>query len=160
MRITTSRPPLTCRQRTQTRKILGGREATPVDPAAARDAREALYMLDADVRKTWLHAGMALHSTGWGAPAFAAWSAWSQQSTKFDGVEQRKTWDAFKEPNGDRRGLTLAWLFASGSGARLGQSARTDQRPAPRGPINDAPSNASARRTSATAAPTRRRSRR
>lgn len=83
---------------------------TPIDPAKARDAREALYMLDVDSRDDWLHAGMALHSTGWGHPAYAMWCAWSQQSTKFDSTDQRRSWDSFKR---DGNGITLAWIFGA-----------------------------------------------
>lgn len=85
--------------------------AVPVDAATARDVREALYMLDADSREDWLHAGMALHATQWGHPAYAMWCAWSQQSTKFDSTDQRKTWESFKAPGERGAGLTLAWIF-------------------------------------------------
>lgn len=81
----------------------------PVDPAKARDLREALYALGADDREIWLHAGMALHSTGWGQAAYAMWCAWSQQSDKFDATVQRKTWESFTN-RGD--GITAAWVFA------------------------------------------------
>lgn len=82
----------------------------PVDPGKARDAREALYMLDADSREDWLHAGMALHSTGWGHPAYSMWCAWSQQSNKFDAADQRKTWESFRARED---GVTLAWVFSA-----------------------------------------------
>lgn len=81
----------------------------PVDPARARDLREALYTLGADDRETWLQAGMALHSTGWGQAGYAMWCAWSQQSDKFDATVQRKTWESFTS-RGD--GITAAWVFA------------------------------------------------
>jgi hypothetical protein len=81
----------------------------PVDPIKFKDLREALYALDADDRDTWLRAGMALHSTGWGQPAYAMWCAWSQQSDKFDATDQRKTWESFRRDDG---GITPAWVFA------------------------------------------------
>jgi hypothetical protein len=87
-------------------------DAVPVDPASARDVREALYMLEADSREDWLHAGMALHATGWGHPAYAMWCAWSQQSTKFDSTDQRKTWEGFKAPAERGSGLTISWIFS------------------------------------------------
>ena len=87
---------------------------TPVDPAKARDLREALYALQADDRDTWLHAGMALHSTGWGQVAYAMWCAWSQQSDKFDATDQRKTWESFTARDG---GITAAWVFATAAAA-------------------------------------------
>jgi hypothetical protein len=85
----------------------------PVDPVKARDAREALYLLNADEHDQWVKAGMALHSTRWGHPAYAMWCAWAQQSSKFDSTDQRKRWESFHTD--DQRnvpGITLAWVFA------------------------------------------------
>ena len=84
----------------------------PVDPQQASDAREALHCLNADAYEDWLHAGMALHSTRWGHPAYAMWCAWSQQSDKFDATVCRKKWQSFTsdQERGDI-GLTLAWVF-------------------------------------------------
>jgi len=85
----------------------------PVDPVQSRDAREALYLLDADDHDQWVKAGMALHSTRWGHPAYAMWCAWSQQSTKFDSTDQRKRWESFhSDGERGRAGITLAWVFA------------------------------------------------
>lgn len=85
----------------------------PVDAEQARDVREALYLLDADDREDWLHAGMALHSTRWGHPAYAMWCAWSQQSPKFDPTDCRRVWNSYST-DGERGGLglTLAWVFS------------------------------------------------
>lgn len=83
-------------------------DAVPVDAAVAKDAREALYVLDADDREVWLRAGMALHSTGWGTPAYAMWTSWAQQSDKFDAKDQIRTWDSFKPRE---NGVSLAWVF-------------------------------------------------
>lgn len=82
----------------------------PVDARQARDVREALYLLDADDHDTWVQAGMALHSTGWGHPAYAIWCAWSQQSTKFDSTDQRKRWESFHTDG--ERSLRLSFIFA------------------------------------------------
>lgn len=82
----------------------------PVDPRQARDVREALYLLDADDHDTWVRAGMALHSTGWGHPAYAIWCAWSQQSTKFDSTDQRKRWESFHTDG--ERSIRLSFIFA------------------------------------------------
>lgn len=91
---------------------------TPMDARQARDAREALYVLDADDRETWRSAGMALHATGWGHPAYAMWCAWSQQSSKFDSTDQRRVWESFhSDAERGRMGLTLAWIFAQAQGA-------------------------------------------
>jgi hypothetical protein len=90
----------------------------PVDPVQSRDAREALYLLDADDHDTWVRAGMALHATRWGHPAYAMWCAWAQQSPKFDSTDQRKRWESF-HTDGERGqlGITLAWVFAQAQAA-------------------------------------------
>jgi hypothetical protein len=38
---------------------------------------------------------MALHSTGWGHPAYAMWCAWANQSSKFDATVSRRKWESF-----------------------------------------------------------------
>ena len=114
--------------------------AVPVDAATARDVREALYMLDADSREDWLHAGMALHATQWGHPAYAMWCAWSQQSTKFDSTDQRKTWESFKAPGEAGRGLTLAWIFGKAQEAGwVNPKARIAPARPESGPLGDDP---------------------
>jgi hypothetical protein len=111
----------------------------PVDAKQARDAREALYLLDADDRDDWLHAGMALHATRWGHPAYAMWCAWSQQSSKFDATDSRRVWESFSS-DGERGaiGLTLAWVFAEAQ-KRGWQNPRAGavvaQEPAPAGDL-------------------------
>jgi hypothetical protein len=93
-------------------------------PKQARDAREALYLLDADDHDDLAHAGMALHSTGWGHPAYAMWCAWAQQSSKFDATEQPPRLGLL--PHRRRRGairLTLAWVFAEAQKRRLAEPA-------------------------------------
>lgn len=84
----------------------------PVDVQQAKDAREALYCLNPDDYHEWIQAGMALHATGWGHPAYAMWSSWSQQSDKFDSTVCRQKWASFHDP-GERAGkpITLAWIF-------------------------------------------------
>lgn len=92
---------------------------TPVDSAQAREAREALYMLSADDYTGWVQAGMALHATGWGHPAYAMWCAWSQQSSKFDATVCRRKWESFAaDDERGRLGITLAWIFSEAQ--RLG----------------------------------------
>lgn len=89
-----------------------------VNPQQARDAREALWMLNADEYQEWLQAGMALHSTRWGHAAYAMWCAWSQQSDKFDAAVCRQKWDSFHD-SGEIGGkaLTLAWVFGRAQAA-------------------------------------------
>jgi hypothetical protein len=61
----------------------------------AIEIRSALGYINADDRDTWIRMGMALHSTG-AANAYGLWTEWSQQSDKFDPVDQRRTWNSFK----------------------------------------------------------------
>lgn len=82
----------------------------PVDPVQARDVREALYLLDSDEHDQWVKAGMALHSTRWGHPAYAMWCAWSQQSSKFDATDSRKRWESFHTDG--QQSLRLSYIFA------------------------------------------------
>lgn len=84
--------------------------AKPVDARQAADVREALFVLEADDYDTWIKAGMALHATGWGHPAYAIWCAWSQQSPKFDATVQRHKWESFSAERD--QALTLRWVFA------------------------------------------------
>jgi hypothetical protein len=81
------------------------------DPVQARDAREALWVLNADDYHEWITAGMALHSTKWGHPAYAMWCSWSQQSSKFDPVVTREKWATFTASR--ENGVTIAWLFSN-----------------------------------------------
>jgi hypothetical protein len=115
------------------------RGEVPVDERQARDAREALYVLDADDRETWVNAGMALHATGWGYPAYAMWCAWSQQSPKFDATDQRRVWESFhSEGERGRLGLTLAWVFAEAQRAGWANpAARISETPPPAAPARD-----------------------
>ena len=112
------------------RDVLAG--PVPVDAEQARDAREALWCLDADDRDTWMRAGMALHSTQWGHAAFAIWCSWSQQSDKFTPADQRRVWESFRVDRDSA--LTLAWVFA-----RAGESgwANPRRRPVPLHPEPD-----------------------
>jgi hypothetical protein len=85
----------------------------PVDVPRAKDAREALYTLDPDDYHEWVQAGMALHSTGWGHPAYAIWCGWAQQSDKFDATDSRRKWESFSEPQerGNAKSVSLSWIF-------------------------------------------------
>jgi hypothetical protein len=83
--------------------------STPIDARQLRDAREALYTLNVEDHDSWVKAGMALHSTGWGHSAYAMWCAWSQQSTKFDATEHRNRWASF-HTDGDKS-IRLSFIF-------------------------------------------------
>jgi hypothetical protein len=85
----------------------------PVDPQQSKDVREALYLLDADNYDQWVKAGMALHSTRWGYPAYALWCGWAQQSDKFDSTDSRRKWESFhSDAERGQLGLTITWIFA------------------------------------------------
>jgi hypothetical protein len=84
----------------------------PVNQQQAKDVREALYCLSADDYHEWVQAGMALHATSWGHPAYAMWCAWSQQSNKFDATVCRQKWESFHLPDErGAKGVTIAWIF-------------------------------------------------
>lgn len=107
-------------------------ELIALDPARAADAQAALQVLDADDYDTWLRAGMALHSTGWGAPAFEIWSEWSQTSPKFDPEDCRRRWGSFKsDATRQAAGLSLAWLFRQALNLGWTKSASDDAALAP-----------------------------
>lgn len=114
----------------------------PVDARQARDVREALYLLDADEYDTWVRAGMALHATGWGHPAFAIWCAWAQQSDKFDSHVSREKWASFTAERAG--GLTLAWVFAQAQAkgwvnpaSRIREATPADEPPPARHPSEE-----------------------
>lgn len=100
------------------------------DSAQVRDAREALWVLNADDYQSWITAGMALHSTRWGHQAYAMWCAWSQQSDKFDATACRQKWASFHGPE-QREGVSLAWVFASAQAKGWQNPAATVARIAP-----------------------------
>jgi hypothetical protein len=84
-------------------------------PPPARDERliadleAALPNIPADERETWLHVGFALHNDVGGQQGYDLWTHWSQTSTRFDPVDQLRTWRHFK-----RRGIagvTSATVF-------------------------------------------------
>ncbi len=90
----------------------GSAEDKRLSPAEFNRIRQALNYLDADNRDVWVDVGMALHSTG-AREAFGLWSEWSQNSTKYDPVDNRRVWSSFK-PDG---GKTLGSLFHAAKAA-------------------------------------------
>lgn len=115
----------------------------PVNPQQARDVREALWLLDADDYHEWIQAGMALHSTKWGHPAYAMWCAWSQQSDKFDATVCRQKWESFHEPQ-PGKSITLAWVFGKAQAlgwvnpaARVRQAPEANEPPPPLHPSEE-----------------------
>jgi hypothetical protein len=82
----------------------------PITQQEFDDAMAALSAICSDDRETWLQVGMALHSTGYEQAAFSAWDAWSQTSTKYDPVDQTRTWRSFRHKG--IAGVSKATIFA------------------------------------------------
>lgn len=70
---------------------------------------EALKVIDADDRDTWLKVGMALQSTGDQQWAFDTWTNWSMTSGKYDPVDQLRVWRSIKAKGLD--GITYRTVF-------------------------------------------------
>jgi hypothetical protein len=66
--------------------------------------QDALDLIPADDRATWLKVGMALHSVD----ERALWDDWSAKSEKYDEAVQDKTWNSFSERED---GVTIASIF-------------------------------------------------
>lgn len=75
------------------------------------DLTRALRYIDPDPRDLWLRVGMAFKSTGAGEDAYRVWTAWSEQSHKFDEKVQRYTWDRLEESFRDAHEVTIASVF-------------------------------------------------
>jgi putative DNA primase/helicase len=73
-------------------------------PTSETRLRAALAVIPSDDRDVWLRVGMACHAEGFRE----AWDAWSRTSTKFDQVDQDRTWDRFAIRAG---GITVAYIF-------------------------------------------------
>ena len=80
------------------------------------EIRSALSVVPSDDRDTWLHVGMALHSTRAGSTARALWDEWSQKSAKFDAADQDRTWTAFSIGRKNDIGLPTLFKFAYDAG--------------------------------------------
>lgn len=80
-------------------------ERTPLPCADAVKLRDALAAINPDDRDFRLRAGMACHAAG----DRKVWDTWSKTRSKYDPVDQGKSWDSF---NADRDGnkVTVASL--------------------------------------------------
>lgn len=87
----------------------GGR-VVAVTQEQMRELEQAAFAVPSDDRETWLTMGMALHSTGAYQWAYDLWCRWSEQSAKFDPVDQVRVWRSFKGKGLD--GLTYQSVFA------------------------------------------------
>lgn len=93
--------------------------ASPADTAQGRvvtvteevkqEIIQAMGAIPSDDRETWLTVGMALHSIGDPNWAFSIWDSWSQQSSKYDMVDQTRVWRSFKSRGLD--GITYKSIF-------------------------------------------------
>jgi hypothetical protein len=84
-------------------RVIGVTEEVKAEIVQAMDA------IPADDRETWLTVGMALHSIGDPNWAFYIWDSWSQQSKKYDMVDQTRVWRSFKSRGLD--GITYKSIF-------------------------------------------------
>lgn len=74
--------------------IKTGRAIGYLSPDRISELRSALRSIDADDYQSWIHAGMALHSTD--APeAFELWDEFSQASSKYNSKAQVQKWHSF-----------------------------------------------------------------
>ncbi|AMO93999.1 phage/plasmid primase, P4 family, C-terminal domain protein [Collimonas fungivorans] len=71
--------------------------------------KAAITGINADNRWLWFRFGMAIHSADCTNRGYDLWTEWSQKSTKFDEVDQRKNWGAFKA-DGALNIKSLFWL--------------------------------------------------
>jgi hypothetical protein len=82
--------------------------------------KAALAYVDATPRDTWLRVGMALKSTSAGQQAYDIWTEWSQTApSKFDPVDQAKTWRGLREllPHGVEVSIATVFHLARQAGA-------------------------------------------
>ena len=78
----------------------------PMPEAQVKRIQSALSYIPADPYQNWLQCGMALHSDG-SLQARELWDQWSEQSKKFNPVDQDRTWASFSQGGG----ITLGRLF-------------------------------------------------
>lgn len=72
--------------------------------------KNALAMIPADDRDTWIRVGLALKHDLGAETGFEAWRDWSMTSAKFDEDAIEATWNSFKNPSG-REVVTLGTVF-------------------------------------------------
>lgn len=85
-----------------------------ISDAQLEDLQSALSYINADDRDAWLQVGMALHGTGDGR-AYGIWTLWSQQSAKFDPVDQYRVWRSLRSKG--TAGVGLPTIFATAQAA-------------------------------------------
>jgi hypothetical protein len=80
-----------------------------ITEAQKKEIAQALKAIPADDRETWLQVGMALQSTDDPQWAYDTWCQWSEQSPKFDPVDQLRVWRSIKAKGLD--GITYRSIF-------------------------------------------------
>ena len=78
-----------------------------LDQSQLNEIRSALMFINQDDYNDWLQIGMALKSTGAVAQAYGLWNEWSSQSSKYNPLTQRRTWDSIAVEGG----ISIATLF-------------------------------------------------
>ena len=81
--------------------------------------RKALTGVNLDDRSLWAQIGMAINSEAPNEQGFDLWTEFSKTSSKYDEVDQRRTWESFK-PDSGLSIRSLYWLAAhakSGGGS-------------------------------------------
>jgi hypothetical protein len=74
---------------------------------------DALVHIPADEREAWLEVGMAIHhAIGGSDEGREVWDEWSEQSDKFDGEEQHKTWRGFSDSHSNPKTLASVYQMA------------------------------------------------
>ena len=76
------------------------------NPKLVQELREALGVLPADDRETWVRYGLGLKPLG--QQGFDVWDEWSQKSTKYDPVDAMRVWRSFK-PGGALNYESIFW---------------------------------------------------
>jgi hypothetical protein len=74
------------------------------------DFKDALTVIDADDRDTWVAVGMAIHSMDSGETGFNLWTGYSQKSLKFDAKDQARVWFSFKNKENKRNKETVFYM--------------------------------------------------
>lgn len=81
----------------------------PISDDTKLELIEAMQVIPADNRDVWLQVGMALQSIGDPNWAFGIWDSWSQQSSKYNMVDQTRVWRSFKAKG--LSGITYKTIF-------------------------------------------------
>lgn len=73
------------------------------------EVSDALLVVPADDRETWVRIGMAIHSSDPGEAGFLVWDEWARKSAKHDLADSRRVWASFDQGHTDS--VTLSAVF-------------------------------------------------